>query len=202
LQRLPSTGSGWPIRIALSLGLICLLALLFEQPYRHSGADFSVNAGASPTGVMPADAERLQGLQGWHVARADDFSASTVRFLHERGLPLTGRVLADFTGRGSQDDAAYLLVNSEGKHRVSMLAGGSVAYDAIFPRVDALVRIPKQSLGNIKWKTSPQNDGDGDGLLVIQDADDPTASLVLLRHGTDTYSARPLNFSQIDLAPQ
>lgn len=77
-----------------------------------------------------------------------------------------------------------------------------MAYDAIFPRVDALARIPKQSLATIKWKTAPQSDPDGDALLVIQDADDPTASLVLLRHGTDTYSARPLNFSQIDLAPQ
>jgi hypothetical protein len=202
LQRLPPTGSGWTIRIALSLGLICLVALLFAQPYRHSGADFSVNAGASPTGVLPADAERLQRLQGWHVAKVDDFSTSATRFLHERGLPPAGRVSADFTGRGAQDDAAYLLVNSEGQRRVSMLAGGSVAYDAIFPRVDALARIPKQSLAKIKWKTAPQSDADGDALLVIQDADDPTASLVLLRHGTDTYSARPLNFSQIDMAAQ
>ena len=202
LQRLPPAGSGWTIRIALSLGLVCLVALLFVQPYKHSGGDFSVNAGASPTGVMPADAERLQRLQGWHVARVDDFSGSAARFLQERGLPPVGRVSADFTGRGAQSDAAYLLVNSEGQRRVSMLAGNSVAYDAIFPRVDALARIPKQSLGKIKWKTAPQSDSDGDALLVIQNADDPTASLVLLRHGTDTYSARPLNFGQIDLAAQ
>jgi len=202
LQRLPPAGSGWTIRIALSLGLVCLVALLFVQPYKHPGGDLTVNAGASPTGVMPADAERLQRLQGWHVAKADDFPAGAGRVLHERGLPLAGRVSADFTGRGSQDDAAYLLVNSEGQRRVSMLAGGSVAYDAIFTRVDALARIPKQSLGKIKWKTAPQSDSDGDALLVIQDADDPTASLVLLRHGTDTYSARPLNFGQIDLAAQ
>lgn len=202
LQRLPPTGSGWTIRIALALGLVCLVALLFVQPYKHSAEDFNVNAGTSATGVMPGDAERLQRLQGWRVANGDDFSASAARFLHEHGVPQSGRVTADFTGRGAQDDSAYLLVNSQGQRRVSMLAGGSVAYDAIFPRVDALARIPKQSLGKIKWKTAPQSDADGDALLVIQDADDPTASLVLLRHGTDTYSARPVNFSQIDLAAQ
>jgi hypothetical protein len=83
-----------------------------------------------------------------------------------------------------------------------MMAFGNVAYDAIFPRVDALARIPKASIAKIKWKTAPQFSPDGDALLVIQNADDPAASLVLLRHGIQTYSARPADFGQVDLALQ
>lgn len=202
LKRLPRTGSSWTIRLALAGGLVCLLALLFAQPYKHSSAAFTVDAGAAASGVPPADAQLLQHLQGWRVARADDFLPPGAAFLRHHELPLNGRVTGDFTGRGGNTDSAYLLINDQGQSRVSMIAGGRVAYDAIFPRIDALARIPKASMGKIKWKSAPHFEPDGDALLVVQNANDPTASLVLLRHGTETYSARPLNFSQIDLALQ
>lgn len=202
LKRLPRTGSSWTIRLALAGGLVCLLALLFIQPYKHSSAAFKVDSGAALSGVPAEDAKRLQHLQGWRVARADDFLPAGTAFLRTHGLPLDGRVTGDFTGRGGNADSAYLLMNDQGQSRVSMIAGGVVAYDSIFPRVDALARIPKASMGKIKWKSAPHFEPDGDALLVIQNANDPTASLVLLRHGTQTYSARPLDFSQIDLALQ
>ncbi|MGE5322084.1 MAG: hypothetical protein ACM3SW_04450 [Actinomycetota bacterium] len=202
LKRLPATGNSWTIRLALAGGLVCLVALLFAQPYKHSSAALKVNSRAQLSGVLPADAQRLQHLQGWHVARADDFLPAGAAFLRNHGLPLYGRVSGDFTGRGAAVDSAYLLVNAQGQSRVGMIAGGLVAYDAIFPRIDALARIPKASVGKIKWRSAPQFQPDGDALLVIQNANDPTASLVLLRHGTETYSARPVDFSQIDLALQ
>lgn len=202
LKRLPKTGSSWTIRLALAGGLVCLLALLFAQPYKHSSAAVKVNFAASLSGVPPEDAKRLQQLQGWRVVRADDFLPAGAAFLRNHGLPLEGRVAADFTGRGGDGDSAYLLMNDQGQSRVSMIAGGFVAYDSVFPRIDALARIPKASMGQIKWKSAPHFEPDGDALLVIQNANDPTASLVLLRHGTETYSARPLDFSQIDLALQ
>lgn len=200
LKRLPPTGSGWTIRIALSLGLICLVALLFAQPANRPAAHFNPNAGIPE--IPAEDAARLQQLQGWRLAKAGDFSNSGARFLREHNLPLSGRVAADFTGHGNATDAAYLLVNNDGRYRVSMLAGGAPAYDGIFSRVDALARIPKASMAKIKWKTAPQFESDGDALLVIQNTDDPTASLVLLRHGTQTYSAQPADYSQIDVALQ
>ncbi|HET9182155.1 MAG TPA: hypothetical protein VFP59_08480 [Candidatus Angelobacter sp.] len=202
LKRLPATGSSWTIRLALAGGLICLIALLFAQPYKHSSAAVKVNSGVALSGVLPADAQRLPQLQGWHVARGDDFLPAGAAFLRNHELPLYGRVAGDFTGRGANLDSAYLLVNDRGQTRVSMIAGGVVSYDAIFPRIDALARIPKASMGKIKWKSAPQYGPDGDALLVIQNANDPTASLVLLRHGPETYSARPVDFTQIDLALQ
>jgi hypothetical protein len=111
--------------------------------------------------------------------------------------------MADFSGRGGAPDPAYLLVDGTGRKRVSMLAKGMVAYDAIFPKVDAVARISKSAVAKIQWMSSgPQYPSDGDALLVVQNANDPTASVVLLRHGTQTLSARPADFNKIDLALQ
>jgi hypothetical protein len=75
-----------------------------------------------------------------------------------------------------------------------------VAYDAIFPKIDFLARVPNSNLAKIQWMTkAPQFTADGDALLVVQNANDPTASMVLLRHGTQTYSVRPKDFTKIDL---
>jgi hypothetical protein len=201
---LPRRGSSWPVRVALAGGLMCLVALLFTQPYSHTqGANANINASVSPSGVSPADAVRLQQLQGWRVAKMEDFSGPGLRFLREHRLEPAGHIMADFGGHGSAADSAYLLVDSTGRKRVSMLEKGTVAYDAIFPRLDAVARISKSTVPKIQWMSSgPQFPSDGDALLVIQDANDPTASVVLLRHGTQTLSARPADFNKIDLASQ
>jgi hypothetical protein len=204
VEPLPRRGSSWPVRVALAGGLVCLLALLFTQPYsRLPGANASVNGSAAPSGVLPGDAMRMQQLQGWRVARAEDFSGSALRFFREHRLEPAGHIMGDFGGRGSAGDSAYLLVDATGRKRVSLLAKGTVAYDAIFPQIDALVRISKSTVPQIQWMSAgPQNPPDGDALLVIQNANDPTASVVLLRHGTQTLSARPADFNKIDLVSQ
>jgi hypothetical protein len=111
--------------------------------------------------------------------------------------------VADFNGRGNPIDSAYLLLDASGRKRVSMLANGTVAYDAIFPKVDFLARISKSAMTKIQWMSAgPSLAPDGDGLLVVQDANDATASVVLLKHGSQTLSARPADFNKIDLATQ
>lgn len=202
VEPLPRRGSSWPVRVALAGGLVCLVALLFTQPYNHSSANTNVISPAPPPGIMPADAARLQQLQGWRVAKADDFSNSALRVLRERNLVPSGHIAGDFSGQGSEDDSAYLLVDAEGKRRVSLLARGMVAYDAIFSKVDLLARVPNTNLAKIQWMAKPQFTADGDALLVVQNANDPTASVVLLRHGTQTYSARPKDFTKIDLVSE
>jgi hypothetical protein len=201
---LPPRGSSWPVKIALAGGLACLVALLFVQPYSHpTDASASSTVTVTPSGIAPADATRLQQLQGWHVAKADDFSVSALRFLREHRLAPSGHIIGDFGGRGASIDSAYFLIDDTGRKRVSMMAKGMVAYDGIFPRVDALARISKSAVAKIQWMSAaPQSLPDGDALLVIQNANDPTASVVLLRHGTQTHSARPADFTRIDLVSQ
>ena len=200
---LPRRGSSWPVRVALVGGLVCLVALLFTQPYNRI-PDASANGSAvAPPGVAPGDAVRMQQLQGWHAATRDDFPVAVQRYLQERRLSPAGHIVADFGGSGSAIDSAYLLVDTSGRKRVSMLSRGAVAYDAIFPKLEFLARIPKSAMTKIQWMSSgPPLPSDGDGLLVVQNANDPTASVVLLRHGTQTLSARPADFNKIDLATQ
>ncbi|HKR93842.1 MAG TPA: hypothetical protein VJW55_00680, partial [Candidatus Angelobacter sp.] len=204
VEPLPQRGSSWPVRVALAGGLVCLVALLFTQPYNHpAGASASVIPPPPPSGIMPADAARLQQLQGWRVVTADDFSNSALRVLRERNLVPSGHITGDFSGQGKAYDSAYLLVDATGRRRVSMLARETVAYDAIFPKIDLLARVPNSNLAKIQWMTRPPEfNADGDALLVVQNANDPAASMVLLRHGTQTYSARPKDFTKIDLVSE
>jgi|SRR5882724_323462 hypothetical protein len=201
---LPRRGSSWPVRVALGGGLVCLVALLFTQPYnRMAGASANSNTIVPPSGVAPGDALRLQQLQGWRAAGRDDFSGSALRFLGEHRLQASGRVVGDFGGRGAPADSAYLLVDATGRRRVSLLTKGTVAYDAVFPKVEFLARISKSTMAKIQWMSSgPPLPPDGDGLLVVQNTNDPTASVVLLRHGSQTLSARPADFNKIDLVSQ
>jgi hypothetical protein len=52
-------------------------------------------------------------------------------------------------------------------------------------------------LAGVEWITAPREAADGDGLLLVEDADDPTSSLVLLRHEKQTYAGHPANFTKI-----
>jgi hypothetical protein len=195
----PRPANSVVIRVSLALGLLALIALLFTQPYSRPAAGGAV-ASPVPSGVEAVDVSRLPRLSGWHVAGADDLGGGAAIFLRSHGAPLSGHVRADFAGTGSARDSAYLLLDAAGQHRVSMIAGGQLLYDAIFPNAQALARIPKATLARIQWTTSPQFAADGDGLLVIQNAENPTASLVLLKHGSQIYSARPADYNQIDLS--
>lgn len=202
IQPLPRVGSSWLIRVTLVAGLVGLVLLLFAQPYhRPVAGDRESTRVPSGAGIPAADAARMQKLEGWRVAGPDDLSGLAQWFLRQHGLPASGRVTADFTGHSEPRDPAYLLINGAGQKRLVMLAGGVVVYDVIFPHADLIATIPHGNLETIEWNAAPQFAADGDALLVVQNAEDPTQSVVLLRHGTQTYSARPADFNKIEFAP-
>ncbi|HEX2330970.1 MAG TPA: hypothetical protein VHN74_19755 [Candidatus Angelobacter sp.] len=198
----PRPANSITIRVALALGLIALVALLFAQPYSRPAASGPTTVPTAASGVDPVDASRILHLAGWHAASAYDLHGGGVTYLRAQGAPVTGHIRADFSGSGTMQDSAYLLLDQNGRPRITVLAAGRLFYDAKFPRVDALARIPKATLAKIQWTSFPQFTADGDGLLVIQNADDPTASLVLLKHGLQIYSAHPADFNQIELSSQ
>jgi hypothetical protein len=201
IQPLPRVGSSWTIRVTLAAGLVGLVILLFAQPYnRPTAGNRGSNRLASGMGVPTADAEHMQRLEGWRVAAADDFSGLARWFQQQHGLAASGRVTADFSGDSAARDSAYLLTNNAGQKRLVMLAGGVVVYDVIFPHADLIAPIPHRNLPAIEWIAAPQFAADGDALLVIQNAEDPTQSVLLLRHGAQTYSARPADFNKIEFA--
>lgn len=199
---LPPAVKSWPIRLALCFGLVALVAILLTQPYGAVESSSNKASPANSSGVEPGDALRMQHLQGWHVAKPGELSETAVRFARNHGAGNPGHIVGDFNGNGAAKDSAYFLISTEGKRRVCLLAGSAVAYDAIFPQLDLLARIPKASFTNIKWMSPPRSAPDGDALLVIENIEDPSASLVLLKHGAQIDSARPADFTQIDLASE
>ncbi|HEX7285580.1 MAG TPA: hypothetical protein VF532_05325, partial [Candidatus Angelobacter sp.] len=90
IQRLPPRGSSWTIRVALALGLICLLTLLLTQPYNRTATGNVIESAASESGVAPVDAARIQQLRGWHVAAKEDFSGPATLFLGKNRIPVSG----------------------------------------------------------------------------------------------------------------
>lgn len=202
IEPLPRVGSSWTIRVTLAAGFLGLVMLLFAQPYNRPGHGDHANDMPAGRGVLPADAMHIQKLEGWRVAGPEDYSGLATRLLREHDLPAAGHVTADFTGRSGLRDSAYLLLDAAQHKRLVMLAGGIVVYDVIFPRIDFIAAIPHRNLPAIKWSAAPQFPADGDALLVIQNAEDPTQSVVLLKHSTQTYSARPADFNKIDLIAQ
>ena len=202
IEPLPLHSSSWIIRVTLAAGLVGLVILLFAQPYnRPASVDQERKSAIPGSGVPAADSAHMQKLEGWRVAGPDDLSGLAQWYLRQHDLSAGGRVTADFSGRSDKRDSAYLLINGGGQKRLVMLAGGVVVYDVIFPHADLIATIPHRNLQTIEWDAAPQFAADGDALLVIQNAEDPTQSVVLLRHGAQTYSARPADFNKIEFAP-
>jgi len=189
----------WVMRGAIAVGLIAIFVLLFTQPGKEPAVVPQKAQAAIPEGILPAEAGHIPHLEAWRVVEKADFSYGAAQFLLDHQLPATGRLSGRFNGPGASPDFALLLSNSAGQKRVIIMSGVVPAYDAVYSRVDLIAVIPKDSLGGVEWLTAPRAIADGDGLLVVEDADNPSASLVLLRHEKQTYSARPANFTRINL---
>jgi hypothetical protein len=178
--------------------LLSIIVVLFSVPDKKA-AEAPQSAAYVPAGMEPLDAERLQHLNGWRVAGADDFSPAATQFLQQHGLTPLGRFKGDFSGRNAASDSAYLLIDSQGKRRITMLAGGVSVYDAIYDQLELIAVVPKANLASIQSTTQSKFDSDGDGLLLVRNVSDPTSGLILVRHGQEMDSARPLDFTAINL---
>jgi hypothetical protein len=178
--------------------LLSVVVAVFSRPASNA-AYVQQTPHYVPAGMESLDAEHLLQLEGWRLAGPDDFSPTAAGFLQQRVLSPTGRYKADFLGRGNTADSVYLLVDDQGKRRVSMMAGGIAAYDALFDKLDAIGVVPKADLAGIQWTTDKPFESDGDGLLLVQDITNPASGLVLVLHSKQIDSARPLDFTRINL---
>ena len=218
LERMPGADSiritpwrnqrSWVIRGAIAVGAIVLLALMFQQRGMNQGAIQEKQALAAPAGDLPlAMARNIPHLENWTMIGAGNFSDAASLFFRDRGLPASGHVEGRFsspdeTGAAAGDnppESAFLLSNSKGQKRVIIMAGMTPGYDAVYYHVDLIAVIPAQNLEGVKWSVAPPEPlRGGDGLLVVENADDPSASIVLLRRGRQTYAGHPQDFTKIN----
>jgi hypothetical protein len=162
-----------------------------------------IPTGANETlnnGIMPIDASLISDASSWHAANASEMDAGGVEMLKGYGIGPSGRVAGDFTGNGTGQDAAYLLVNGEGKRRIVIVGAHQNRYDARFGAIALIARIPKDVVASIHWKNDKAPAGvSGDGLLVVRDASDPGSGVVVFLTPEAITSFIPNSWQDVQL---
>lgn len=203
------------IRGAIVVGAIAAVITVYaatsgprgEVPVQELGADTQ----PPPAGIMPVEAALIRKVNEWRVMRAEDFGPNAGGWIRDKELELTGHLPGDYSGRKTGRDVAYVLAPAArlpegarpvtlGHRRVVLLVEGVNLYDAEYPGLAGVARIPKESIADIDWgKNPPQDDPEGDGLLLIRKENDQTSGLVLFASQKRIVSAVPVNYTQIRL---
>ncbi|HEV8525418.1 MAG TPA: hypothetical protein VGQ71_13035 [Terriglobales bacterium] len=189
------------LRLAVVVGIVAAGVAVVSE-VRHSAARSVVELPAQPAalaGVFAADAPLIPGVEQWRLARLEDFDPSAVSWLRASGLEASGRLVVDISGDGLERDVVYLLVRPDGTRRLVLLIDGQNRYDAFYPFVGLIARVPRHSLERIKWVGNVPDRIDGDGVLITRKADDMASGLVLFSSEKHISSGVPANYQNISL---
>ena len=189
-------------RAAIVVGAITAVVVVIAATQRESRKETPVLAQApiAAAGVLPVDATRIAGVDGWRAATPEDFDPDAAAWLRGAGAAVSGRIVGDFSGTGSDQDVGYVLVRSDGMRRIVLLAGDTDLYDVRYPEIAIAARVPKSSLNGIHWIGPAPVNLSGDGLLIVRSANDPHSGLVLFIANGRIATAVPDNYQ--DLSPR
>lgn len=192
------------IRAAIVVGAIAAIITVYaatngprgEVPLKEVTGDIQ----PPPAGMMPVDAPQIRKANEWQVAKEEDFQGNAAAWMRDNGQELNGRVPGDYSGKKNGRDVAYALTKPTGQHRVALLVEGVNLYDAEYPMIAGVARVPKEAIAGIDFgKNPPGGDPDGDALLLIRNADDPASGMVLFVSDGRLVSGVPVNYQQIRL---
>jgi hypothetical protein len=187
-------------RAAMLVGILVALASVYTAttlPPSPAATDVNVTVD---NGIPPADATLLRDAKLWRVAAADEFDPIVAAWMRGQGQNPAGRINADFSGTGTANDVAYLLIGPEGKRRIAILANHTNRVDGEMLDSGAIVRIPKSVVPRIDWQGGKPPEGIlGDGLLVVQRRGDKESSVVFFLSSAGIVSGAPANYQQIGL---
>ncbi|ABF39118.1 hypothetical protein Acid345_0113 [Candidatus Koribacter versatilis Ellin345] len=158
-----------------------------------------VGSGGSPVGIPADEALHIPDLQGWRLADSPDFDPSLVQWLRSSHVQPTGRLEGDFAGGGAGADHAYLLVNTNGGHRLVVLVNNQVKLDQQFNEVVLVAKVPKSAIRSIKIENGSPATGNADGILVVTNKDDLHSGVVVSFNGNSPVTAVPQNYKSTTL---
>lgn len=186
-------------RAIMAVGVIVSIAAVIAAIQVPPTNAIAANESLS-NGILPADAVLISDTGAWHAATAAEFDPAAAEQLRIFGIPASGRVAGDYSGAGAAQDAAYLLVNADGKRRVVILAGHQNRYDVQFPMVGMIARIPKDSVASIHWKNDrgPTN-VPGDGLMIVRQPEKADSAVVMFVGPDAITSFTPLSWHDVQL---
>jgi hypothetical protein len=186
-------------RVVMAVGVMVavasVIAAIQVPPRNTMGANESLS-----NGILPADADLIGDAPAWHAASAAEMDAAGVEMLRSYGIPAKGRVEGDFSGTANGQDVAYLLINAENKRRVVIISGHQKAYDAQYPSVAVIARVPKSSVASVVWRNDKgPGDVGRDGLLVVRQPGNLQSGVVVFLMPEGVKSALPKAWSDVPL---
>lgn len=186
-----------PGRVAIAAGVVAAVILVLGT----SNVDKRrVEAGPFvPAGITPNDALSIRNLDGWRLASTNDFPPEAQAWLLGNGLQASGLIMGDFSGSGHGDDVAYVLTNEKHQFRVVVIANHTSRYDAEFPALAAVTRIPKSATGAVQWNGAAPQWANGDGLLIVMNVQDRASGLAIFLGPQRITSAAPADYQAVRL---
>ena len=190
------------VQIAIGIGAVAAMIAIFLMKPQSAQPDLSGVAAAMRTaeGVASVDMAQIPTATDWHAAKAEDFDRNVAAWIRGGGVTPTGRVPLQIEPGDKPNDVAYWLINNKGAGgRVVVLQNGSNIYDAQYPDMVGIARIPLVSLGSIDWSNKPSTEPTGDGLFLLLRSGDSVTGRVLFFKGQRFYSGVPARYEQVSL---
>jgi hypothetical protein len=190
------------IRVALAVGVLTAIIVVIGAIH---DSNKPVNAGQTvvsnvPDGVSPVDAERLGGLRGFRLANGTDLDPDLIAWARSQtGSDFSGRFQAAFAAPNEEVNA-YVLVQEygadAGKKRVVVIANNEVKYDAGYPVLALVGKLPHDNFAGITWvgQAAPP---DGDGVLIVRKREDLRSGVVVYLSGGRLASAVPSSYLDV-----
>lgn len=187
-------------RVAIAVGImvavLSIVGAMRVKPRQVTGVNQALD-----NGILPVDANLISDSAKWHAASAADMDAGGIDYLQSFGLQAQGRIPADFTGNGTTDDAAYMLLDGTNQKRLVIIADHQMRYDSLMPALGLIARVPHEAVASIKWRGDKGPGAvSGDGILVVHRADDPNSAVVLFVTETGITSASPANWREVPVS--
>lgn len=190
------------VQVAIAIGAITAMIAVFLMKPESAQPDLSGVAAAMATaeGVAAVDMAQIPTAADWHAANAEDFDAGVASWIKGGGSAPTGRVPLQIEPGDKSNDVAYWLIRNKGTGgRLVVLQNGSNIYDAQYPDMVGIARVPLLELGNIEWSNKPPAEPAGDGIILLRRSDNSIIGRVLFFKGQRLYSGVPARYEQVSL---
>ncbi len=183
------------VKIALAAGVILAIAAVFaERPQSVVSAHDN-----TPTGVAAIDAPAIPGVEQFKLATVNDMDPGVASWVRDAQGEVTGHLQLNMTGDAHSNDAAYYLIGPGDSRRVVLLVNHTDRLDLKYRSLAAIARVPKEFVSEIDWAKPPATPGDGDGVLIVSDPNDPSTASIIFASGDKTVAGTPSDYHNIRL---
>jgi hypothetical protein len=204
IDRYKPRRTSWITRVAIAMGAIVTIALVImlsqsegNSAGRHP-AKFTLADGSQ---IDAEDAAPIKYLKNWRSASEDDFDPEFVKALRAQGKTASFPLRLQATASPEENEKAYVFKGVDNTKRLVVLVNGQRVYDVQFEKLAGVARVRSSSLDNATWANSKDTwlSTNGDGLLLVLDAQDPASGTILVNTGQGLRPMPLIDYRTISL---